>query len=196
MDQLHVVIVFLRSIYNLGTIRSRTVTEIKSFVRLIGYYRRFIKNSDPIDTTNKERSTIEIKACEASFKELEKRLTTSSVLILPNPSKSFEVYYNVSYQGLRCVLMQDRKVMAFASRQLKLHKKNYQTRNLERAIIVNIVANALSKKIMCVLILLVKELELIEKFRDLNLFIEYANERMKSGMITVSRGFLEVVKEK
>jgi len=58
------------------------------------------------------------------------------VLVIPDTSKPFEVYCDASYQGLGCVLMQDRRVMAYASRQLKNHEKNYPTHDLKLAAVV------------------------------------------------------------
>ncbi|RDX71597.1 hypothetical protein CR513_49036, partial [Mucuna pruriens] len=69
-------------------------------------------------------------------RELIRRLTTSSVVILPNPNISFKIYCNASHQGLGCMLMQERKVVTYSSRQLKLHEKNYPTYDLELATIV------------------------------------------------------------
>jgi hypothetical protein len=54
-------------------------------------------------------------ACEASFQELKKRLTTAPILMMPNMEKSFSIYYDASGQGLGCVLMQDGRVVAYAS---------------------------------------------------------------------------------
>jgi len=51
-------------------------------------------------------------------------------------SKPFEIYCNASHLGLGCVLMQEKKVVAYASRQLKMHERNYPTHNLELAAIV------------------------------------------------------------
>jgi len=76
------------------------------------------------------------EACEFSFQELKKKLTSTPVLILPDPTKSFEVYYNACGQGLGCVLMQERKVVVYASRQLKQHELNYPTHNLELVAVV------------------------------------------------------------
>jgi len=54
-----------------------------------------------------------------------------------NPvSKPFEVYYDASHHGLECVLMQEKKVVAYASWQLKVHEKNYPTHDLELAAVV------------------------------------------------------------
>jgi hypothetical protein len=54
-------------------------------------------------------------ACDASFQELKKRLTTAPILMMPNMEKSFSIYYDASGQGLGCVLMQDGRVVAYAS---------------------------------------------------------------------------------
>jgi hypothetical protein len=57
-----------------------------------------------------------ISACEASFQELKKRLTTTPILVMPDIEKSFSIYCDASGQGLGCVLMQDGHVIAYASR--------------------------------------------------------------------------------
>ncbi|WJX40137.1 hypothetical protein P8452_27643 [Trifolium repens] len=178
-----------------------SVSEIRSFLGLAGYYR--------------------------SFQELKRRLTTAPVLILPNAKESFVVYCDASKMGLGGVLMQGGKVVAYASRQLKIHERNYPTHDLELAAVVfslkvwrhylygsrfevfcdhkslkylfdqkelnmrqrrwleflkdydfelsyhpgkaNVVADALSRKTLHMSSLMVKELELIEEFRDLSL---------------------------
>ncbi|XP_070045660.1 uncharacterized protein [Nicotiana tomentosiformis] len=71
-----------------------------------------------------------------SFQELKKRLTTAPVLTLPTCSGGFTVYCDASRVGLGCVLMQDGKVIAYASRKLKNHEKNYPTHDLELAAVV------------------------------------------------------------
>jgi len=58
------------------------------------------------------------------------------VLILPNPKESFVVYCDASKMGLGGVLMQNREVVAYASRQLKVHEKNYPTHDLELVAVV------------------------------------------------------------
>ncbi|RDX71682.1 Retrovirus-related Pol polyprotein from transposon 17.6, partial [Mucuna pruriens] len=118
--------------------RLMTVTMIKSFVRLARYYRRFIEGFSKIvvpltQLIRKYQLFAWTEACETSFQELKRRLTTSLVLILLDPNKSFVVYCDASHQGLGCVLIQEWKVVAYASRQLKLHEKNYPT--LELAIV-------------------------------------------------------------
>ncbi|WMV20158.1 hypothetical protein MTR67_013543 [Solanum verrucosum] len=68
--------------------------------------------------------------------ELKKRLTTAPVLTLPEGTQGFVVYNDASRVGLGCVLMQNGKVIAYASRQLKVHEKNYPTHDLELAAII------------------------------------------------------------
>nr|KYP37879.1 Retrovirus-related Pol polyprotein from transposon 17.6 [Cajanus cajan] len=84
----------------------------------------------------KEKSFIWTDAYERSFNELKRRLTTSPVLVLPDSGEPFDVYCDASHQGLGCVLMQNRKMMAYSSRQLKNHERNYPTHDLELATVV------------------------------------------------------------
>ena len=63
-------------------------------------------------------------------------MTTASVLILPDPKRPFEVYCDVSGQSLGCILMQEGRVVAYASRQLRPHEVNYPTHDLELAAVV------------------------------------------------------------
>jgi hypothetical protein len=71
------------------------------------------------------------------FCELKKRLTTAPVLVLPDIHKDFTIYCDASRQGLGCVLMQEGRVIAYASRQLKTHEQNYPTHDLELAAVVH-----------------------------------------------------------
>ena len=72
-------------------------------------------------------------ACQQSFEELKGRSTSALVLALPNGRDGFVVYIDASGQGLGCVLMQNDRVIAYASRQLKTHEENYLTLDLELA---------------------------------------------------------------
>jgi hypothetical protein len=105
------------------------VTDVRSFLGMAGYYRRFIENfskiTKPMTELLKNNTKFEwSEACEKSFQELKKRLTTTPVLTLPDIKKDFVVYYDASKRGLGCVLMQDGKVVGYASRQLKKHEEN------------------------------------------------------------------------
>nr|CAE04771.3 OSJNBa0079C19.12 [Oryza sativa Japonica Group] len=120
----------------------KTVSEIRSFLGLAGYYRRFIENFSKIakPMTRLLQKDVKYKwleECEQSFQELKNRLISAPILILPDPKKGFQVYCDASKLGLGCVLMQDGKVVAYASRQLRPHEKNYPTHDLELAVVVH-----------------------------------------------------------
>jgi hypothetical protein len=96
------------------------VSEIQSFLRLGGYYCRFIqdfsKMAKPLARLLEKGKVFKwTQDCQASFEELRKRLTTTPILILPNLSKKFDIYCDASRQGLGCVLMQDGQVVSYAS---------------------------------------------------------------------------------
>ena len=119
-----------------------TVGEIQSFLGLAGYYRRFIENFSRIAKPMTERLKKDTKfnwteECEASFQELKKHLVTSPVLILLDQRKDYEVYCDASRQGLGGVLMQDGRVVSYASRQLRPHELNYAMHDLELAAVVH-----------------------------------------------------------
>jgi hypothetical protein len=63
--------------------------------------------------------------CQEAFEALKEKLTTAPVLVLPDVHKPFSVYCYACYTGLGCVLMQEGRVVAYSSRQLKVHEKNY-----------------------------------------------------------------------
>ena len=74
--------------------------------------------------------------CENAFQELKRKLTTAPVLTAPISGELFTIYCDASTVGLGCVLMQQGKVVAYASRQLKQHERNYPTHDLELAAVV------------------------------------------------------------
>jgi hypothetical protein len=175
---------------------------------------------------------------------MKERLTTLPVLVLPQPDEPYEVYCDASHQGLGCVLMQHRKAVAYASRQLKNHEKNYPTHDLELAAVVfalkiwrhhlygakfevfsdhkslkylfdqkelnmrqrrwmeflkdydftllyhpgkaNVVADALSRKTIHISAMMIRELELMEEFRDLTI---------RLGMVKISNGLMDAIRE-
>ena len=119
----------------------KTVTEVRSFLGLAGYYRRFVEGFSRIATpltqlTRKNTKFEWNEQCEKSFQEFKKRLVSAPVLTIPSRSGGFVIYSDASGKGLGCVLMQNGKVIAYASRQLKDYEKNYPTHDLELAAVV------------------------------------------------------------
>jgi hypothetical protein len=119
-----------------------TISEIRSFLGLTRYYRRFIKDfskiAKPMTKLLEKNNAFEwTKECQASFEELKKRLTSSPVLVLPDLTKKFDIYCDASRQRLGCVLMQEGQVVCYASRQLRKHEENYPTHDLELATVVH-----------------------------------------------------------
>jgi hypothetical protein len=78
-----------------------------------------------------------IEECEIAFHTLRKLLTTAPVLAQPDIEKHFNVFCDTSKTGLGCVLMQEGRVIAYASRQLRKHEVNYPTHDLELAAVVH-----------------------------------------------------------
>ncbi|GKC88324.1 reverse transcriptase domain-containing protein [Tanacetum coccineum] len=103
------------------------------------YYRRFIKDLSKIASsltklTKKNTSFEWGEEQEEAFVTLRRKLCETPILVLPNGTEDMVVYYDASYVGLGCVLMQRGKVIAYASRQLKKHEENYPTHDLEFAV--------------------------------------------------------------
>ncbi|GJV26443.1 putative reverse transcriptase domain-containing protein [Tanacetum coccineum] len=73
---------------------------------------------------------------EATFQLIKQKLCSAPILALPEGSKDFIVYCDASIKGLGVVLMQREKVIVYASRQLKIHEKNYKTHDLELGAVV------------------------------------------------------------
>jgi len=237
----------------------KLATEIKSFVGLAGYYRRFIEGFSKIVApltllTRKDQAFTWTDKCEESFQELKRRLTSAPILVIPDVGKPFDVYCDASHLGLGCVLMQEKKAVAYASRQLKVHERNYPTHDLELAAIVfalkiwrhylcsaqfwvfndhkslkylfdqkelnmrqkrwmeflkdydfellchpgkaNVVADALSRKTVHAAHLMIKKVELLEKFRHMKLQVELGYESIRCSNLTISSDFLTSVKER
>jgi hypothetical protein len=99
----------------------QNISDIRSFLSLVGYYKRFIEGfsniSKPMTELLEKGNTFEWRPRrEASLQELKKRLNTTLVLTIPDMEKPFSIYCDASGQGLGCVLMQDNHVLAYASR--------------------------------------------------------------------------------
>ena len=236
----------------------KSATKIRSFVGLTGYYRRFIEGFSKIVApltrlTRKDQPFTWTDKCEESFQELKRRLTSAPILVIPDVRKPFEVYYDASHIGLGCVLMQEKKAVAYASRLLKVYERNYPTHDLKLAAIVfslniwrhylygaqfrvfsdhkslkylfdqkelnmrqrkwmeflkdydfellyhlgevNVVADALSRKTVHVAHLMIKEVELLEKFKDMKLQVELRSKSIRSSTLTISSDFLDSIRE-
>ncbi|GJV99069.1 putative reverse transcriptase domain-containing protein [Tanacetum coccineum] len=119
----------------------KTPTEIHQFLGLAGYYRRFIegfsKIAKPMTKLTQKKVTFEWgDKQEEAFQTLKTKLCSAPILALPQGAENFIVYYDASHRGLDAILMQNEKVIAYASRQLKIHEKNYTTHNLELGAVV------------------------------------------------------------
>ncbi|KAJ0854941.1 putative nucleotidyltransferase, Ribonuclease H [Helianthus annuus] len=115
--------------------------EVRSFLGLAGYYRRFIEGFPKIAVpltalTDKDKPFIWGTLQESAFQTFKHMLCNAPILTLPDGNDDFIVYCDASNLGLGCVLMQRDKVIAYASRQLKIHEKNYTTHDLELGAVV------------------------------------------------------------
>jgi hypothetical protein len=107
----------------------------------VGYYRRFIPNFSKIAKPMTQLLEKETKfkwspQCEDAFLTLKKLLTTAPVLTQPDIEKPFDVYCDASGTGIRGVLMQDGRAIAYASRQLRRYEEHYPTHDLELLAVV------------------------------------------------------------
>ncbi|GJR73132.1 putative reverse transcriptase domain-containing protein [Tanacetum coccineum] len=142
----------------------KSPTEIRQFLGLAGYYRRFIEGFSNITKPMTKLTQKKVKfkwggKQEAAFQLLKQKLCSAPILALPEGSDEFIAYCDASKKGLGAVLMQREKVISYASRQLKIHEKNYTTHDLELELLsdydcdiryhpgkANVVADALSRK--------------------------------------------------
>ncbi|GJR33217.1 putative reverse transcriptase domain-containing protein [Tanacetum coccineum] len=113
-----------------------TATKIRQFLGLAGYYRRFIEGFSKIAKSMTKLTQKGVKfdwgdKQEAAFQLLKQKLCSAPILALPEGSEDFVVYCDALHKGLGAVLMQREKVISYASRQLKIHEKNYTTHDLE-----------------------------------------------------------------
>ncbi|GJT58648.1 putative nucleotidyltransferase, ribonuclease H [Tanacetum coccineum] len=118
----------------------KTPTEIRSFLRLAGYYRRFITNfskiAKPLTLLTQKNKKFEWgDEQENAFQTLKDMLCDALILALLEGPNDIVVYCESSNQGFGCVLMQRNKVITYASIKLKIHK-NYTTNDLELGAVV------------------------------------------------------------
>ncbi|GJY17322.1 putative reverse transcriptase domain-containing protein [Tanacetum coccineum] len=119
----------------------KSPTEIRQFLGLAGYYRRFIKGFSKIAKPMTKLTQKKVKfewgdKQETLFQLIKQKLCSALILALPEGSEDFIVYCDASIKGLGVVLMQREKVIAYASRQLKIHEKNYTTHDFEHGAVV------------------------------------------------------------
>jgi hypothetical protein len=119
-----------------------TIHQVRSFLGLAGYYRRFIpdfsKIVKPIMGLLKNDTKFDWSSkCNEAFEQLKVLSTTAPMLAQSDIEKPFDVYCDASGSGLECVLMQEGRVIAYASRQLHRHEEHYPTHDLELAAVVH-----------------------------------------------------------
>jgi hypothetical protein len=118
------------------------VTEVRSFMGLAGYYRRFIAGflriAHPITSLQrKEKKFHWIEDCEKRFQRLKQLLTSAPILRIADPNKDFVVCTNACKEGLGGVLSQNGFIICYESMKLKEHENNYATHDLELAAIIH-----------------------------------------------------------
>ena len=121
--------------------RPKSVFEIRSFLGLARYYRRFIEDFSRLSAPMTRLTRKEVKfdwddRCEKAFQELKRRLTSAPILIVPDRGQRYTVYCDASRAVQGCVLMQSGRVVAYGSHQLKNHEQNYPTHDMELAAVV------------------------------------------------------------
>ncbi|KAJ3700836.1 hypothetical protein LUZ61_004541 [Rhynchospora tenuis] len=119
----------------------KNVTEVRCFLGLTGYYRRFVPNyaklAKPLtQLLKKDNGFVWEESQERSFQELKERLVSAPILVMPIMGRDYIVYTDASKLGLGCVLTQDGHVIAYGSRQLRPHEQNYPTHDLELAAVI------------------------------------------------------------
>ncbi|GJZ60786.1 putative reverse transcriptase domain-containing protein [Tanacetum coccineum] len=119
----------------------KSPTEVRQFLGLAGYYRRFIEGFSlivkPLTKLTQNNKTYEWgEEEEEAFQLLKGKLCSAPILALLEGSEDFVVYCDASLKGYGAVLMQREKVIAYASRQLRTHEENHTTHDLELGAVV------------------------------------------------------------
>ncbi|GKF12039.1 putative reverse transcriptase domain-containing protein, partial [Tanacetum coccineum] len=118
-----------------------TPTEVRQFLGLAGYYQRFIEGfsliSKPLTKLTQKNKKYEWREEEEeAFQTLKQKLCSAPILALPEGMEDFMVYCDATLNCYAVVLMQKEKVIAYASRQLKVHEENYTSHDLELGAVV------------------------------------------------------------
>ncbi|GKB60322.1 putative reverse transcriptase domain-containing protein [Tanacetum coccineum] len=131
------VIVFIDDIYIYSKSRKEHEGHLKLILKLLKEEELYAKFSKCEFWLSKKSVKFDWgEKAEAAFQLLKQKLCSAPILDLPEGSENFVVYYDASHKGLGAVLMQREKVIAYASRQLKVHEKNYTTHDLELGAVV------------------------------------------------------------
>jgi hypothetical protein len=117
------------------------VPEVRSFMGLAGYYLRFVEGFSKIENLitelqKKNKKFVWTEKCVEYFKRLKELLTSTPILKVPDLDADFMVCTNASKEGLGGVLMQDNRVIAYISRELRRHEEKYATHDLDLLAIV------------------------------------------------------------
>eukprot|EP00253_Pinus_taeda_P005724 PITA_05724 len=120
----------------------KDVADIRYFMGLAGYYRRFVEGFSrvayPITSLQKKGRTFRWSSeCQQSFERLKQLLTSAPVLSIADPNKDYVVCTNASGEGVGGVLMQEGKVIAYKSRKLKEHEQKYSAYDLELTAVIH-----------------------------------------------------------
>ncbi|MCO5559190.1 hypothetical protein L7F22_012785 [Adiantum nelumboides] len=120
----------------------RSVSEVRGFLGLAGWCRIFIQNYALIlgpltELTHEDESFIWIEKRDSAFNELKELLAKSPVLKLPDFEKTFEVIVDACAKGVGGILRQEGHPVAYESRQLRIHERNYPTHDLELLAVVH-----------------------------------------------------------
>lgn len=119
----------------------KNVIEVRCFLGFAGYYQNYPKNLSRVvralfELLKKDAEFLWSERHSIAFEELKRWLTMTPVLVMLDCSKPFEVYCDASFEGVGCVLMQEGKVIAYASRQLRPNEVNYPVHDIELAVVV------------------------------------------------------------
>lgn len=120
----------------------KDVVVVRSFMELVGYYRRFIegffKIAYPITSLQKNGENFEWTVeCQKSFDKLKHLLTTTPILKLAYIKNEFTIYIDACMEGLKGVLLQYNYVILYESRKLKNHQRNYDVYDLEIVVVLH-----------------------------------------------------------
>eukprot|EP00253_Pinus_taeda_P022952 PITA_22952 len=120
----------------------KDVADIRSFMGLAGYYRRFVEGFSrvafPITSLQKKGKSFQwTPNCQKSFEQLKHLLTTAPILRIADPDKDYVVCTDASKEGVGGVLMQEGRVVAYESRKLKEHEQKYSAYDLELTAVIH-----------------------------------------------------------